>query len=520
MADIDIDVLVVGGGPVGLATAVECARHALSCLVVERHQGTSTFPKARLLTTRTMELCRAWGIHAEVEAAGLPRETTLAVGVGSSLTADDFHREVAPIEAEAPNSPTYAYICSQDHFEVILRRLADSSPTNDVRFATTMTKLVQSGDGVEALIEAADGAVSSVRARYAVAADGSRSGVRAQLGIATSGPPPLGHMVSIMFDAAVLPRLGHRRCALYFLRTELPCAVETVDGARRWMVQTGYDPAAGGSIDDFTPERCVELVRDAVGVDDLPVDVVGVMPWLQQAVVADRFRDGRIFLAGDAAHVSTPQGGFGMNCGIQDAHNLVWKLAAVVHGQARPALLDTYEAERRPIGDRTVTESLNNALLTMEMMEGEVSMAEAVAAQARRRRSEGLVLGFCYDSAAVTDDGTEPPTVDDDYRDYSPTARPGHRAPHLYLDHDGHEVSALDLLGPGFTLLTPAGSGWAEQELTARVPVAAVEVASTAWAEAYGVGTRGAVLVRPDGHVAWRTSQPPHDARVLDPDLF
>ncbi|MEU7478392.1 FAD-dependent monooxygenase [Lentzea sp. NPDC042327] len=517
MADFEVDVLIVGGGPVGLAASIECSRNGLTSLLVERHQGTSIFPKARLVSTRTMELVRAWGVGEEVERAGLPREDSLAVGVGSSLTADDFHREVAPLAEDAPHSPTYTYICAQDRFEVVLRGLAERSPGADVRFATTLTSLEQDESGVDAVVESASGR-ATVRARYAIAADGGRSTVRERLGIGVEGPPPLGHMISIMFDADLVPLLTGRMCALYFIRSAIPCAVEAVDNQRRWIIQTGYDPAEGGSEADFTPEFCVQVVREAVGVPDLDVELVGVMPWLQQAVTATRFRSGRVFLAGDSAHVSTPQGGFGMNCGIQDAHNLVWKLAAVVAGTAGEALLDTYDAERHPIGERTVGESLANAFITFQMMEGKLSMKEAIAQQAGRRSCEGLVLGFHYDSAAVVPDGTGAPVVEDPYRTYVPTARPGHRAPHVPLTRGAEVLSTLDLFGAGFVLLTPAGSGWAQaaKEAGSRtgVAISAVEVSadgSTAvvspdWATVYGVGAAGAVLVRPDGHVAWRST--------------
>lgn len=499
-----------------MSASVECSRHGLTSMLVERHPGTSIFPKARLVSTRTMELVRAWGIEDAVERAGLPREDSLAVGVGTSLTADDFQRQAAAILEDAPQSPTYAFICAQDKFEVILRGLAESSPDAEVRFGTKMTRLRQDDDGVDIVIESG-GEEHTVRAKYVVAADGSRSGVRAELGIGVDGPPPLGHMISIMFDADLVQLLEGRMCALYFLRSAIPCAVEAVDNQRRWMIQTGYDPDEGGSEADFTPKFCVEVVRAAAGVPDLDVELVGVMPWLQQAITAQRFQDGRVFLAGDAAHVSTPQGGFGMNCGIQDAHNLVWKLAAVIRGHAGAALLDSYTAERHPIGERTVGESLTNALITFQMMEGQLTLKESIEQQAGRRSSEGLVLGFHYDSTAVLPDGTPAPAPEDPYRTYLPTARPGHRAPHVPVTRNGEAVSTLDLLAPGFTLLTPEGSGWAhaakEADQRTGVTVSAVEISvddgtavtSARWSEVYGLGPTGAVLVRPDGHVAWRT---------------
>ncbi|MFC7612600.1 FAD-dependent monooxygenase [Actinokineospora soli] len=450
-------------------------------------------------------------------ARGAAAEDTLAVGVGTSLTGEEFHRESAPIAEDAPQSPTYAYICAQDKFEVVLRSLAESLPGTDIRFGVRMESLAQDDSGVTATMSTGE----VVRASYCIAADGARSGIRAELGIGVEGPPVLGHMISIMFDADFVHLLKDRMCALYFLRSAIPCAVEAVDNKRRWMIQTGYDPAEGGSEADFTPEFCVEVVRAAVGIPDLPVELVGVMPWLQQAVTATSFRSGRVFLAGDAAHVSTPQGGFGMNCGIQDVHNLVWKLARVLRGTAGAALLDTYESERHPIGARTVHESLMNALITFRMMEGELSLKEAIEQQASRRSSEGLVLGFHYDSAAVLDDGTPAPTPDDPYRSYVPIARPGHRAPHVWLTRDGAEVSTLDLIGPGFTLLTPKGSGWRDAaagldvevfEISADIPSA---LTSPTWAKEYGLTPTGAVLIRPDGHVAWRTAAAEADPAAL-----
>ncbi|MFS1302279.1 FAD-dependent oxidoreductase [Streptosporangium longisporum] len=570
MNKVDVDVLVVGGGPVGLSTAVELARHGISVLLVERRPDTSAFPKARLITTRTMEILRGWGVHDEVERTGMPREEYLAVGVGSSLTADDFVRSAAELERDAPQSPTYTFLCAQDRLEVILRRLAESRPEADVWFGATMTGMSATADGVTATVRrtgdgttpgTGDGTTAGggtatgtsttaggetvVRCRYLVAADGSRSGVREDLGIAVEGPPPLGHMISIMFEADLGFLPPDRRAALSFL-SDPPCAVEAVDHERRWMVQTGYEPELGGSPADFTEEVCLAAVRAAVGVPDLPVTVLGVMPWLQQAKVATAFRAGPVFLAGDAAHVATPQGGFGMNCGIQDAHNLAWKLAAVLRGTAGEELLDTYEAERRPVAVRTVDESLNNALITFAMMEGRLSMREAIERQAGRRSCEGLVLGFGYDSGAVLPDGTAPPAPADPYRTYVPTARPGHRAPHVWLHGPHGRVSTLDLLGPHFTLLAPAGAGWpAAATETARltgVPLTVAEISdadvpdtdvpntgttgagasrppgplvSPTWAKEYELGPGGAVLVRPDGHVAWRSPGGPASARTL-----
>lgn len=528
MQTVDVEVLIVGGGPVGLSASIDLSRHGVTSLLVEKHAGTSIFPKARLISTRTMEIFRSWGIQDAVERAGLPRADSLALGIGSALTAEDFRRAVAPIHDDAPQSPTYTYICSQDRLEVILRALASDQRTAQVRFATTMRRLRAVADGVEAVVESADGQ-RLVRARYAIAADGGRSGIRSELGIGVAGPPPLGHMLSVMFDADLRELLHDRLGALYFVRGEVGCAVEAVDNERRWIIQTAYEPELGQSADDFTEEVCLALVRAAVGVPELPVEIIGTMPWLQQAIVADEFRRGQIFLAGDAAHVATPQGGFGMNCGIQDAHNLSWKLAAALHDSAGERLLDSYALERRPIAEWTVDESLNNALITVEMMEGRLSMQQAGERQADRRRAEGMILGYRYESPAVLPDGSDPPQPADPYRTYVPTARPGHRAPHVWLTRDGARVSTLDLIGPEFTLMTPAGNGWAQCAKDASgqtgVGVTAVEISPDGsaplcgpdWAQAYGLADRGAVLIRPDGHVAWRCADTePTSAALVD----
>ncbi|MDG4765616.1 FAD-dependent monooxygenase [Solwaraspora sp. WMMD406] len=526
METVDVEVLIVGGGPAGLSASIELSRHGVTSLLVERHADTSIFPKARLVSTRTMEIFRSWGIQDAVERAGLPRADSLALGVGSALTAPDFRRAVAPIHDDAPQSPTYTYICSQDRLEVILRALATDQRTAQVRFATTMTELRTVTDGVEAVVESADGR-RLARARYAIAADGGRSGIRSSLGIGVAGPPPLGHMLSIMFDVDLRDLLHDRLGALYFVRGEVGCAVEAVDNERRWIIQTAYEPELGQSADDFTEDVCLAFVRAAVGIPDLPVEIIGTMPWLQQAIVADEFRRGRIFLAGDAAHVATPQGGFGMNCGIQDAHNLGWKLAAVSRDAAGDGLLDSYARERRPVAEWTVDESLNNALITVEMMEGRLGMREAGERQADRRRAEGMILGYRYESPAVLPDGTDPPQPSDPYRTYVPTARPGHRAPHVWLSRAGARVSTLDLIGPEFTLMTPAGSGWAQSAKeaggAAATAITTVEISADGatalsgpeWARAYGLSSRGAVLIRPDGHVAWRCADAPPSSAVL-----
>jgi putative polyketide hydroxylase len=251
-------------------------------------------------------------------------------------------------------------------------------------------------------------------------------------------------------------------------------------------------------------ERCVELVRLAAGLPDLAVRVRSVLPWAMAAQTAERFRAGSVFLAGDAAHLIPPVGGYGMNTGIQDAHNLAWKLAGAVAGWAGPSLLDTYEAERQPVA-RLVTEQ---ALLNIRQ-----------PGRPEQYATLGLALGVSYDSAAVVPDGTPVPEIANPVTDYVPAARPGSRAPHAWLQRNGERVSAIDLFDTAFTLLAgKSGQPWRDAAATALrdlgVPVAACTVGrggdlgdeDGTWAQLYGIGPDGAVLVRPDGHVAWRSA--------------
>jgi putative polyketide hydroxylase len=300
--------------------------------------------------------------------------------------------------------------------------------------------------------------------------------------------------------------VADRRSALYWLGQPSPGSVfAVVDNDRRWLLMHGFDRATADE-DFFTEERCATLVREAVGDPNLAVRFVGRQFWQPQAVVAGRFREGRVFLAGDAAHLTTPMGGLGMNCGIGDAHNLTWKLAAVLQGWGRPRLLDSYDAERRPVARWTVETSVQ----LQDEPEGP-----------RRRLLDGIVLGYRYESEVIVPDGTTPPSVKDPLRQYIPVARPGHRAPHVWREQDGARRSTLDLFGDEFVALTdPTGrDGLAAAVGAARdakIMLRGQVIDDAGWMAAYGLHPGGVVLVRPDGHVAWRTVDAPGDvAREL-----
>lgn len=478
-------VLIAGGGPVGLSLAIRLARYAVPVVLVERHPAPSAFPKGRALSVRTMEIYRRWGLENQITAAGLPRDQ-LAFFAGTTLTDPHGTRIVTNPTAHPVPSPTFTLLCSQDRLEPLLRAEADRVAPGHIRFGTELTSFTQNDDKVTATA-----GTTVVTADYLVAADGAASPVRDRLAIAMAGPADVSHNLNILFEADLAAHVLGRESAVYTVRKPgLHGTFLAVDNDRRWLfnlVADGTDPGLASLSD----ADCASLVRAAAGLPDLPVTVVDRRPWHASAQVADRFRQGRVFLAGDAAHIMTPYGGFGLNCGIADADNLAWKLAFVHHGRATPVLLDTYEPERRPVALASAAESHNRLLDTI------------AGTPPRPQPSEGLVFGYHYTSAAVLPDGTSAPPADP-VADYVPTGRPGHRAPHVALA-DG-PASTLDLVDTDMALLLGPH---------AKPPTdfgGTIVVLEDDAADAYGISPEGAVLVRPDGHIAWRSHTRADDA--------
>lgn len=393
-------------------------------------------------------------------------------------------------------SPCQWTSCSQYELEPILRRAA-SQPQAQLLFGTELAGFQETSEGIRAQIaDRATRRMREVRCRYLIAGDGSKSFVRERLGIRMRGIGEIAKNVSIHFSARLRDRLPHGLNFLHFVQNDgvLGIFIPT-DGDSRWVLAIPADAAA----ESLSPGRAADLVRLAAGLPDAEVEVLGTVPWTMQADSAERWRAGNVFLAGDAAHRMTPVGGLGLNTGIQDVHNLGWKLAAVMHGWAAPSLLDTYELERMPVGRDTVQRSA--ALITGKT-------------EVDSRSVLHVDLGFTYASAAVIPDGTVPPPQG---AGYVPNGRPGSRAPHLWLGQEPGKVSARDLFGPHMTLLTGArGETWRQAAdtianqtsapLVHRIVGCGLEAhdAGRAWRELYGVEESGAVLVRPDGHVAWR----------------
>jgi putative polyketide hydroxylase len=512
MAECDDPVLIVGGGPTGLAASLLLSRHGVRSLLVERHPGTSVHPKARGLNVRTLELFRIWGLESAVRAAAAGLDGAVDVAWAPTLVGPETRRVRYGGAGEQwqVDSPAGSVGCAQDKLERVLADAARSYRLGELRFGHELTSVACDDAGVEAAItDCASGRETTVRACYLIAADGASSPVRSRLGIGLAGPGVLAHRVGIYFRAD-LAEVGASRPALLYLVGPPGAAgvMAPVNLADLWLFMVPFWPGHGQDMGDFTDVRCVQLVRAACGMPDLEVEVLSVLPWQMAAATAERFRDGRVFLAGDAAHLIPPAGGQAMNVGIQDVHNLAWKLAGRLKGWAGAALLDTYESERRPVALAVTGDAAAN-----------------VAAGSGGRRPEqfsnrGTVLGVSYDSAAVIPDGTDLPAVANPVTDYCPTARPGSRAPHLWLRRGGQRVSTLDLYDTHFVLLAgPSGQAWcaaARQTATPlAIPVDCYAVGPDGpltdpagqWPGLYGVQSDGAVLVRPDGHVAWRAAR-------------
>jgi 2-polyprenyl-6-methoxyphenol hydroxylase-like FAD-dependent oxidoreductase len=509
---IEVPVLVAGGGPVGLATACFLGYHGVPAMLAERRADMSVLPRAPGIQARTLEIFRSVGLGDRIRALEIGDSHPYFEG---GILRTPFLAQIASAEVvEAPAldgariSPETVMGCGQNRYE---RVLADAAREHgaDLRFGYQLADFEQDGDGVTAeLAVPAGGQRVRVRAQYLVAADGSRSTVRARLGTPMTGRGTVFHAVSIYFRAPALEELlgGRKFILCYATGAGSTLALSRLHGCDPWAGAVIYDPDRGESPADFTEQRCVEVIRECAGAPDLEVEIVGTVPWEGAQRVAASFRSGRVFLAGDAAHVHPPAGGFGANTGIHDAHNLSWKLAAVLAGWAGDDLLDTYDAERRPLGAAMAEQ----ALIRNRIRHGHSDPAQ----------SSGMVddivvtLGYRYHSAAVSGPPAVPVLPPGDL---ALRGEPGSRAPHLWLHRDGQRISSTDLFSDAFVLLAgPDAGAWMEQASAAAgrlgVPLRAhvlgrdVRPEDEGWPAALGIGPAGALLVRPDAFVAWRSA--------------
>ena len=526
-----VPVLIVGGGPVGLALAGDLGWRGVDCVLIEQSDGSIYQPRMDMVGVRTMEFCRRWGLVGTVESSPYPRDYAQDNVYVTSLAGYELGRERFPGIGQAappPQSPQRRERCPQNMFDPILRAFAASQKSVTLRYRTRLMGFMQDAERVTATVENADtGAREQIAARYLVGCDGARSLVRETLGIAMRGNPALTYTTNVIFRCPDLLSLHDKGKAYRHILIGPEgtwATVVAINGRDQWR----FSLIGSSTQREYTTAEIEAAIRRAVG-RDFKFEILSVLPWVRRELVADTYRQGRGFIAGDAAHAMSPTGGFGMNTGIGDAVDLSWKLAAVLQGWGGDDLLDSYSAERQPVGARNVAEASGNlrrmlsvgrhADLLDDTAEGAATRQKVGAEFSELMRREwftlGIHLGYRYENSPICwPDGT--PAPPDEARSYEQTARPGHRAPHVWLA-DGR--STLDLFGRGFTLLGFGASAaeaapLVEAARACGVPIEFVPLNEPNVAGLYG---RKFVLVRPDGHVAWRDDRMPDDPkRIID----
>jgi 2-polyprenyl-6-methoxyphenol hydroxylase-like FAD-dependent oxidoreductase len=506
----DAPVIIAGGGLIGLTTAMFLARYGVSSLLIERLKEPSTLPRAAFFHMRTFELFRQAGIEEEVVRQSQAEFEPDGAIVGVESLAG---RQIAAFipslnEGVEALSPCRRWFVSQPGLEPILMRQALAAGARIER-GLEVEGAVQDADGVTVTAKDAEtGEQKSFRGAYLVDCEGAHSRVREQLGIVMEGRGVFSSSITIYFRADLAPFLVGRNLSIIYVNNPVLGGFFRLEKTSRrgfLVVNTVGDPladperAANAAV-DVSEGRLIELVRAAAGSPDVEVEIEGCARWRATSDVASRLQDGRIFFAGDAAHLMPPNGGYGGNTGIHDAHNLAWKLAWVLNGKAGPALLDSYGPERRPVGRFTVDQAYTRYVTR--------TAAYLKAKDAPPYEDDfHIELGYLYDSAAVLTE-TDAPRGHEDPR--QSRGRPGSRAPHLWIRKDGRRISILDLFGAGFVLATgPDGGAWLDAARGLEVRVEQIDDAG--FGEAFGLDASGAALVRPDGFIAWRAKALPAD---------
>jgi 2,4-dichlorophenol 6-monooxygenase len=566
MSATDVPVLIVGGGGAGLTASMLLSRLGVESLLVSALPTTSVLPKAHVLNQRAMEILRETGVAESVYAQSTPAEQMKATAwyAGFAGAHPLCGRRIARMEAWgaggrdpawAAASPCRSANLPQIRLEPILKERADALAPGRVRFAHELVDLSQDADGVSATVLDRDrDATYAVRARYLVACDGGRT-VGPKLGVTLEGQRGLASEVSIHMSAD-LSRWARDPDVLIrwiWLPETVQLAVLVPMGPERWgpdseewVFHLNYPADDPRGLDDARVEADM---RAGLGIGAHPVTIHKISRWSLEGVLADRFRVGRVFLAGDAAHRHPPTGGLGLNSAMQDAHNLCWKLAAVLRGRAGERLLDSYEPERRSATRRNVERSVENALnqLRVGLGLGLDPKADATAnwacferlfgdrpedtafrrearalfaSQSMEFNEHNVEYGYRYESDAIVPDGSPAPASVDDVRVYVPSTRPGSPLPHAEVEsEDGARRPLMDLVAPGRFLLIAGEDGAAWCEAAERLakqgePLDAVRIGHlegewrdprSAWLRQREISAQGAVLVRPDRVVAWRS---------------
>jgi len=528
-----LPVLIVGAGPVGLALAIELAWRGVRCLVVEQSDGKVDFPTTNLANTRTCEHLRRWGIADRMRfesgyPTDYPRNYLFVTRMNGYEIARFDHPANGDPNSRSPYSPEGRLWISKPYFDPVLHKHVATLSKVEVRYNTALESFQQDSQKVTSkIVDVKTGRNETIETDFLVGCDGGRSTVRHQLGIQFEGVFAEGMNVAVLFRSPLLSLTPHGPAVQYqILNPQVQGAVAAVDGKELWRLNI-----RGVKQEQLDSLNAPEKVRFALG-ENIPFELLMVRPWTGHCVVAERYQDKRVFLAGDAAHLNWPAGGFGMNTGIGDAVDLGWKLAAVLEGWGGTRLHDSYGPERKPVAMTNVkeasemragfdTEVAFTAILEENSEQGTLQRAKAREAIVRTRAKEfkndspGIEFGYRYSVSPICiPDGPEPP--EDDQGNYTPTTWPGARAPHVWLK-DGR--STLDLFGRGFTLLVLSSrptdsSAFSMAAQKVGLPLDVVTLDEPQVQEVY---ERPLVLVRPDGHVAWRgDSVPDNPATIIE----
>jgi 2-polyprenyl-6-methoxyphenol hydroxylase-like FAD-dependent oxidoreductase len=528
---IKTPVLIVGGGPVGLSMAIELGWRGVDSILVDEGDGTIEHPRTGLVAVRTMELFRRWGLAQRVRECGFPEDYELSMVFCTSLNGLLLDAEKYPSMRDAPTppeTPERKQRCPQLWLQPILTEAARAQPRSKLLFKHRFNSLRQDDHGVTAEVtDLATGDPLTIRAEYLLGCDGATSNVREQVGIKMEGRL-LSYSVNVLIHAPGLVgkhQMGQAERYLFVGPEGTWGNLTVVDGHEIWRL-TVLGSEEKMNFATFDPAA---WVRRAIGRDDVGFEVDSSIPWRRSEMLADHYFKGRVVLVGDSAHTMSPTGGMGMNTGAQEVLDIGWKLEGLINGWGGPALLRSYEVERRPVAQRNIDFSTQNFRawqdtpspkavcdLTPEGEAARKALGQRLRESTRVEwESLGLQIGHRYENSPINvPDGT-PPTPDD-YSTYVPTTRPGSRAPHVWLK-DGR--STLDLFGRQFVLvvfdtgLEGDANAFAKAFAAKGVPFRVEFIEQQDVAQTY---ERPLVLVRPDGHVAWRGSRAESPRKVVD----
>jgi putative polyketide hydroxylase len=525
LSNKNLPVLIVGAGPVGLSMALALARQNIHSLIVEQHPNRTEHPRARGVSMRTMELFRQWGNINDLLKYEFPKEAIRFIW-SESLQGSEVTRVQMKNQEEYKHGPTGASFVTQDCVEEYLLHTLQHYTETTIQFSTEMISFEEKKHEVLVrLMNKKTNKEEWIHAQYLIAADGAHSSIRKQLNIDMEGPDNLGRSCSVYCEFDVSKWTKDRPSAGFFFTNPslLGRSLFTAYGENRWIVGMHFTPQ--NTKEDFTDEYCLNEIRRVLDLPDLDIRIINKNFWTMAAQVARQYRHGRVFLVGDAAHRLPPTGGLGMNTGVADAHNLAWKLVFVLKYGVSDSLLDTYYEERAPIAKRNIEWSTENAKRFFEIFKA-IQMGDhktlkiKLHEQQKNLNYEGLDLGFIYHSRAVKSENNEMISVLPDK--YVPTTLPGSRAPYAPLMKEGKHISTLDLFERDYVLLIGSeGEAWrkATDRLTKTLsfPLMVYRVAPDGdlvdlkgtWHDVYQISNSGAVLVRPDGHVAWRSQAAP-----------